>query len=165
MRVRIAWVTFIAISLAMVGCSKTQKQNLSNEVTKSHISKEVEASQTTTQHAKDRNEELKPTVTTPGIDKKLVKLVHLDDVIEIPTYQIETYKEGEKMPAAKGNVINCTYSICYRVVFDVEGAAEPLAQKLQDRKILDASYDGTELPTIEAQYWSKDVLLSTRFYK
>lgn len=104
--------------------------------------------------------------------ENLVAVVHLDDVKDLPKYTIETYKNGDEMPAANGSTMNCTYPTCYRVTFDVNGSGQnPTAEynslrtKLEDRSILDNSYDGPELATIKADYWTKDGMITARFYK
>ncbi|PAE31261.1 hypothetical protein [Bacillus sp. 7884-1] len=104
--------------------------------------------------------------------ENLVAVVHLDDVKDLPKYTIETYKNGDEVPAANGSTMNCTYPTCYRVTFDVNGSGQnPTAEynslitKLEDRSILDNSYDGPELATIKADYWTKDGMITSRFYK
>lgn len=105
-------------------------------------------------------------------DDELAKIVHLDDVTDIPKYRVELYKKGDKMPAANGNTMNCTYLNCYKVVFDIPGSGQSptdafksLEKKLQDRAILDASYQGADLPTISVNYWTNEGGITARFYK
>lgn len=103
---------------------------------------------------------------------ELAKIVHLDDVTGIPDYKVELYKKGDKIPAANGNMMNCTYLKCYKVVFDLSGsghdqtsAFKSLEKKLQDRNILDASYQGADLPAISVDYWTNEKAITSRFYK
>lgn len=103
---------------------------------------------------------------------ELAKIVHLDDVTDIPEYKVELYKKGDKIPAANGNKMNCTYLNCYKVVFDLSGSSQDqtnvfksLEKKLQDRGILDASYQGADLPAISVDYWANEKAITSRFYK
>lgn len=103
---------------------------------------------------------------------ELAKIVHLDDVTDIPAYKVELYKKGDKMPAANGNKMNCTYLNCYNVVFDISGSGQDqtnvfksLEKKLQDRNILDASYQGADFPSVSVNYWANEKAITSRFYK
>ena len=101
----------------------------------------------------------------PKVDEKLVARLHLDDVKNIPSYTVHAYVNGDVMPVANGNTMNCTYPTCYQVIFDVDGSDQSLERKLQDRSILDESYKGASAPTTAVQYWTKDMMITARFYQ
>jgi hypothetical protein len=71
--------------------------------------------------------------------------------ITTPLYTVKAYKEGDSMPAANGNTMNCTQKKCYQVDFaTVDGTSE--AKELAT-KIKTSIKSTDNLPIYMVEYW------------